>query len=161
MNEFTKDLGHKLLLLLWEMSTYPDPKDVSARHRQELAARVVDSLRGAAFGHESDLREIVDGFVSEFAHSPCRDRAKRFGLDLMEMMTGESDPSTFLTKGRLARRQHPKRPVSRSDRAQVRRNCERAKAKCLRSLAKIQRVARRAEVGVEEGAVASQEGIRN
>ncbi len=139
MNDFTKDLGHKLLLLLWEVSTYPDPKDVSRRSRRELAVRVLDSICGSSFGCENDFPEIVDQFVSEFAHSPYRDRAKRFGTDLMELMTAKHDPATFLTMGRIAQRQHPKHPVSRREIEQARRKCERAKIKCLHGLAKIQK----------------------
>lgn len=139
MNELTKDLGHKLLLLLWEVSTYPDPKDVSARSRREVAVRVVDSLCGSSFGCENDLQEIVDQFMSEFAHSPYRDRARCFGSDLMELMTADYDPATFLTRGRLAQRQHPKRTVSRKEMEQAKRKCERARIKVLRGLAKIPR----------------------
>jgi hypothetical protein len=138
MNDFTKDLGNKLLLLLWEVSTYPDPKDVSSGTRRELAVRVVDSLCGSSSGCEKDLKEIVDQFVSGFAQSPYRDRVERFGSDLMELMTAEHDPVMFLARGRLAQRQHPKRPASRSEIERAKRKCERAKSKCLRGLAKIQ-----------------------
>ena len=139
MNELTKDLGQKLLLLLWEVSTYPDPRDVSSRSRRDLAVRVVDSLCGSSYGSESDLREIVDAFVSEFAHSPYRDRAKRFGADLIELTTAGYAPRDFIAQGHLARRQHPKRTVPLKEAAQARRKAKCARERCLHDLARIQK----------------------
>jgi hypothetical protein len=136
MNDFTKDLGHKLLLLLWETSTYPDPDDVSTQSRAELVVRVVDSLCGSSYGCEADLQDIIKTFVSEFVHSPYRDRAKCFGADLMALMTAEHDPRNFLQMGCRARAAYPKRVVPKAEREKVIRECERARAKCLGALAR-------------------------
>ncbi len=137
MTDFTKDLGRLLLLLLWEVSAYPDPRDWSARRRQRLVARVVDGLCGSSVGCEGDLRQMVDALVAEFAHSPYRDRAEHFGADLMEMMTAAHDPATFLARGRRARRECPKQPVPPGHGELAKRKYGRAKAKCLRELVQI------------------------
>jgi len=70
MDEFTKGLGTKLMLLLWHEAA--DSLQQCRKARSDVIARAVDGLRSDSFEHEPELAEIVQEFVSWFRGAPAR-----------------------------------------------------------------------------------------
>lgn len=132
MDDFTKGLGTKLMLLLWHGATDSLQGDRTAR--AEVIARVVDGLRSDSFEHESELAEIVQDFVSWFRGAPDQDIAAQFGLDLLSMVAGEQDAREFLRRVDAAKESIPKLRLSAAAKRLRKERVERLKRKALKHL---------------------------
>ena len=108
MDDFTKGIGTKLMLLLWHGATVCRGRSRPSR----LITRIVDGLRGDSFGHEGELVEIANEFAREFRGTPDQDLAARFASDLLSAVGGGGDAGEFLLHVDVSMRTVPKLRLS-------------------------------------------------
>jgi len=135
MNDFTKGLGSKLMLLLWHTTTDCGKRVGGAR--RDLVARVVDGLRGDSFEHEAELAQIAQEFASSLRGTRDQDLASQFASDLLTIVTGEGDAGDLLDRVDTAMKSVPK---LRSSRAAMRRKQEEVRRKKRRALSLLRRI---------------------
>jgi hypothetical protein len=137
MDDFTKGLGTRLMLLLWHGATDSLQGDRTAR--AEVIARVVDGLRSDSFEHEPELAEIVQEFVSGFRGAPDQNLAAQFGSDLLATVAGEQDAGEFLKRVDAARESIPKLRLSAADIRLRKERVERSKRRALILLSRLEK----------------------
>jgi hypothetical protein len=133
MDDFTKGLGTKLMLLLWHEAMESPRDHLPAR----LIARVVDGLRSDSFEHEAGLAEIAREFAGWYHGSPDQDLAAQFASDLLRVVAADTDAEEFLKRVDKAKASITKLRLSPDAIRRKKEELERSKRRALSLLQRI------------------------
>jgi len=99
MDEFTKNLGKKLLTLLWYLSNYADYSDYTETTRSDMFDDIIEDLYPYCEEYEDNIRQIIKEFKKSYKGHPYEKRVNIFSDDFFKSLVANEDSRELFIKG--------------------------------------------------------------